>query len=505
MRYNTGIAAALLLSSVILLLSTSLYITPLTISDTNPASYVIVPLLMLPIFIFFSLKERPVPSLGRRSFAFGVVALAIFILSVIALRLYFSYLFVSFRLDMLLMPLALAGIVSLFFGIRNIRKFRWAMVYSLLASPAVLYALISQSGAFAQANSFAVYALLEPFIPGLGYSAPITITASAYSIGIGQSCVSLGIFVSLALFLVPIAYFFGGRLSRKSLWFASGVALLLVLNLARMASISLLWLSSGPSATLLLVHQIIGSLLFYAAIVVMILIASLFGLRLPRPSRDAGEHAAYGAGIVTASAIAAFALAVLYVCITLNYSTALYMQPTSVGGTVSFNFSNPSMAAAVRGAVNTSGYESVYLASQNGTEAVAYLTNSSITASNAIIALFGMPSGGVVAGLASNNKVIGERRFFGRSGVPSQTIYIISNDTAYVVYNTNMPLQLSNSSMTTTGIYMVIPAIDIPSNVSCNSYDPFYSYISSMLLSAAYNATTAQRLVAAECIANSIL
>ncbi len=504
MRYNAGIAAVLLLASVILLLSTSVYITPLTISDANPTSYVIVPLLMLPLFIFFSLKTRPVPSPGWRSLAIGTGALAAFVVVSVALRLYFSFLFISFRIDMLLMPLALAGLISIFFGTGSVQKFKWALVYSLLASPALLYALVIQSGAFAQANSFAVYALLEPFIHGLGYSAPITITANGYSIGIGQSCVSLGIFVSLALFLVPLGYFYSGRLSRKALWLASGVALLLVLNLIRMTLISLLWLSYGPNATLLLVHQIIGTLLFYAIVVAMVLLAVFFGLRLPVPANAKRARPAISSRIIIASIVAAFAISAFYAYATLNYATALSIPPASAESVVPFNFNNTTMADAVRATVTT-GYTTAYLISQNGTEAIVGFTNSSINASEAILALFGVQNGDVVAGLASNNKLIGEMRFFGSTGLPQQTFELISNNATYLVYSTNLPLLLPNFSVTITGVYVVIPATDIPAKVSCSSYDPLYSYLYNLPIPRNYSAATGRLLVAAECIGNRLV
>ncbi len=505
MRYNTGVAAVLLLASIVLLLSTSLYITPLTVSDTNPASYVIVPLLMLPVFLFFSLKHRPVPALDMRSVALGAAALSAFVLAAIALRLYFSFLFVSFRIDMLLMPLALVGLVSLFFGVANIQKFKWAIVYSLLASPAVLYALISQSGAFAQANSFAVYALLKPLVHGLGYSAPMTLVANGYSIGIGQSCVSLGIFVSLVLFLIPVAYFYDGRLSRRVLWLGSGLALLLVLNLARMASISLLWFSYGPSSTLLLVHQFVGTLLFYAIILVMVLTAFLFGLRLPAPSRARRAKPKYMPWILAASAVLAFAISAFYVYATLNYATALSIMPTSAANAVPFNFNNASISAAVRATVNSSAYLTAFIANQNGTEAIAAFTNSSMNASNAILALFGEPSGNVVAGLASNNRLVGQMRFFGTTGLQQQTFELVSNSTDYLVYNINLPLLLPNASSTVTGVYVVIPASDMPASVTCSSYDAFYSYLYNLPLPENYSNATRQRLIAAECMGNRLV
>ena len=85
--------------------------------------------------------------------------------------------------------------------------------------------------------------------------------------------------IALALFLIPIAYLYTGRTEGEVFWVGSGIVLLLVLNLVRMASHILRRLTYGPSQTALLAHTFLGVILFYAAIVLMILIRSATGWR----------------------------------------------------------------------------------------------------------------------------------------------------------------------------------------------------------------------------------
>jgi exosortase/archaeosortase family protein len=503
MRYNRDIAAVLLVAATILLLSTSAFITSPSVSDADPSTYVVVPLLMLPLFILFSLKSRPEPSLGRRSLIIGVAGMALFIFLTLVLRLYFSLFFVSFRIDMLVMPLAIASLISLFFGAHNIKLFRGALVYSLLASPIVLLPLLAQSNFFTQLNSFAVYLLLKPFVGAVQYTAPITISANGYSIGIGQTCVSIGIFIALALFLIPIAYFFEGSVRKKALWVASGVALLLLLNLARMLGISAVWLNYGPNATALLVHQFIGVILFYAVIVVIILAAKFYGLEVRRQQKRRRSNARVRAA--PWPIILAFAFSLLYVLLTLNYSTALVISPLVLQHSVSFNYSNPQAESAIQGILSRGKFTYLALSNPNGTGVFLTLTNSTINATMPLLVFMSSPNSNILGGLSANNTVLGEMRFFNSNGAEDQVIDLISNNTEFLVYNTNLELAVSNSSEMPAGTYLIIPASDLPKgNLSCDSYDPLYSWLYNLPNRGGYNQTVRQKMIDAQCLSYNL-
>lgn len=504
MRYNRNIAALLLVVATVVLLSTSLFITSTSINDADPASYVIVPLLMLPLFLLFSLKSQPVPKVDRRSTLFGIFAFVAFILLTLILRLYFTLFFISFRVDMLLMPLALFALVSLLFGIGNIRKFQGAIAYSLLASPMVLLPIILQFNAFTQLNTIAVYGFLKPFIAGVQYSAPITISANGYAIGIGQACVSLGTFIALALFLIPIAYFYEGTLRKKAFWVTGGIALLLVLNFVRMLGISLVWLGYGPNATALLIHNFIGVLLFYIVIAVMILSAGFFGLGLSQAKRRKRREAS--TDIEPWPMAVAFAFCILYVLLTLNYSTAVVVQPLALQHDIPFNYTNPQIENGVQGIINNSKLISVALASANGTSVFITMTNATINQSNPLLLYMSRPNSNILGGIEQNNQILGEARFFNSKGASEQVFDLISNGTEFLVYNTNLQLQLSNTSSTFAGTYLIIPASDLPAGVgACRSYDPLYSFLYNLPIKSGYNQTVRRNLVAAQCLSFSLL
>ncbi len=504
MRYNRKIAGLLLAVAVVLLLATSLYITPATVSDTDPSTYVIAPTLMLPLFILFSLKSSPNPVLSKRSTAIGVAAFASFVVLIVLTRLYFTLFFISFRVDMLLMPLAIVALVSLLFGTENLARFRGVMIYALLASPLVLYPLLAQFNAFTQFNSGLVYLMLKPFVQGVQYSAPITISANGYSIGIGQACVSIGIFISLALFLIPVAYFYDGEDKKKAMWVVSGVALLFVLNIARMLGISLFWLAYGPNSTALLIHKFIGVLLFYISIVVLILVAGFYGMRVKKLQRHREKRAARNANPLPVAA--AFLFCALYVLLTLNYSTALAVSPLALRSSIQFNYSNPLMASAVQTLVKNSNFSSISIASQNGTSLFLTLSNKTINQTNPMLLFLSEPNATFFNELKVKNKALGEMSFFNTRGTEERVLDLVSNNTEFLVYNTNLWLTLANSTAVIAGAYLIIPSNDLVTNqTACNSYNAAYTLLYNLPTQSTYNQTVRQKLLGAECMSYNLL
>lgn len=503
MRYDRKVAAVLLLLAIVLILSTSLYITPTTVSDTDPSTYVIVPILMLPVFLLFSLKSRPEPRIGRKDVVLGVVLFAAFILLVLALRLYFTLLFVSFRMDMLLMPLAIISLVTLLFGVENVVKFRGAIVYSLLASPAVMYPILLQSNTFTQLNTLLVYWLMKPFISGVQYLAPITIQANLHAIAIGQTCVSIGIFIALALFLIPVAYFYDGKSGKKVLWVASGIALLFLLNFFRMLGISLVWLAYGPNATALLVHSFIGVLLFYIIIIVMMLISKFYSLGISK--RKVARKRVRAIRISPLPALAAIVISLMYVLLTLNYATALVISPLSLGNRSLFNFNNSQMATAIHEMINRDNFSSFAIANTNGSTVIFSLINRSINGTVPIYLYFSTTNNNsITSGIEQQNKLLADMQFFNRNGNREYVYLVSSNNTDFIVYNTNLPFQLDNMSTATAGVLLVMHASQLPHIYSCNNYDPLYSSLLNLPNLSSYNQSATQTLLAAECFSDKL-
>ncbi|MDE1810854.1 MAG: exosortase/archaeosortase family protein, partial [Candidatus Micrarchaeota archaeon] len=196
--------------------------------------------------------------------------------------------FLSYRIDALLFPVLLASIVLAVFGVDGVKRLRYPIIYTLFASPLLLIPILSLNQGFALLNANLIYTALSTLGLGLVKSGIVITAPSATSISISTTCVSLGFFVALLMFLAPVAYLYEGDNNRKYIFVAAGVLLLLILNVLRMLVLSLVWAYYGLGSAIGAVHLFAGQLLFYLSIIVMIIIASKFGLTLAKqPKRNA--------------------------------------------------------------------------------------------------------------------------------------------------------------------------------------------------------------------------
>ena len=249
MRKSEILSTAIIILAILLFITAYINSVQSGISDTDPSTYVIIPILMLPIFFIFKLKEKMLPEVKRRDITIGILLSVVGIVLTAYLKYSLSFEFSAFGIGFLILPIFVAAFTILAYGMKNLKKFRSVIIYSLFTSPIVLLPLLLQNQNFTAINSMIVYLIEKLLIPTLKFSSPITITLNNVSIGIGQSCVGLGAIFGLLFMLVPIAYFYNGADKDKVKWVISGIVLLLLLNIARMSIITSLWFVTGPSQT----------------------------------------------------------------------------------------------------------------------------------------------------------------------------------------------------------------------------------------------------------------
>jgi exosortase/archaeosortase family protein len=506
MRYDGKLGMLVFLIAAVVLLSTSLFITPLAVSDADPSTYVIVPMLMLPLFVLFSLKAGADPDVGMRDVAIGSAMFTAFILLTLFLRFYFSFLFLSFRIDLLVLPLALAALAVLLFGTKNLRKFRGILLYALFASPPVLFLLLESYNAFTSINSVIVYGLLKPFVSGIKYVAPMTISANGYNIGIGQACVSIGVFIALALFLVPVAYLYDGKDSKKVAWVTSGVALLFAFNIVRMLFVSYEWLAYGPSEIIALVHATAGVFLFYAAMIVMVLAAGAYGLSLGAKAEPRRKRKRKGGADLWPISIAlAIAFALAYACTTLSYSGAIVVSPLALVNGVAFNFSNAGIAHSVAGIVSGRGFNYSVVPGQDGTYVFFDLANRTINASEPAVLLAARPGLNITGGIESNSTVKGRFGFLNANGASEEVDDVVSNGTEFFLYHTAMPLALGDMSSSIADVYVILPGSVVRGSTCAASYNPIYAVALNAFNAESYNRPVRDGALKALCISDGIV
>lgn len=260
----------------------SIFATNLSVTDTDPSTYIIVVMLMLFLLIIFSAKEDLKFEFEMKNIAYGTVIFVAYILLLSYSRVSLSFVFQSYRIDALLFSVLLTALIILVFGTDGIRKMKHVPIYALFASPILLLPILSLNSTFADLNAGFVYSILRLIGIPVTQEGLVIVAPSLTSITISTTCVSIGTFVALVMFLIPIAYLYEGKVKARALWVASGLGLILLLNVLRMLSVSLVWVYYGIGSAISLFHAVAGQLLFYASIIIMVLLAGRYGIWIER-------------------------------------------------------------------------------------------------------------------------------------------------------------------------------------------------------------------------------
>ena len=506
MAYGKRFGIILFTILIIAALINSFYVTPLQISDSDFSTYIVVPMLMLPLFAIFMLKEGIIPEVRRRDALIGIALFAIFGLLTLWLSISLSFLYLSFRIDMLLFPLLIASLAILIFGLRNIGKFKAIMTYALFASPSLLIWLSSANYGFVVGNTLFIYNIIKPFFAHVSYTAPFTITANSYAVGIGQTCVGIGVLIATIMFLTPLAYLYEGKLAKKAMWVASGFGLVLLLNVLRMLGIAMAWFYYGPSNAILTIHIFAGVLLFYISIIVMILISGKYGLRFPSKKRTAttrgmqrSRHKGYYGWGVALAMLFTF----IYFLMTVNYRSAQVISPITLYNRVGFNVG--SVAPLFRTS-NMSGFTQAEIQDTLHNEIILQITNATFNSTAPIGIILISPNQTETSELLRNATVLGKLIFINNAG-STATVYDLGADgKSLILYNELIPYILPGGQSTVASLYAVLPANRTSTAISCEGeYDVPYTWLANLPNPGGYNSTADGKMTSAYCIVNGLI
>lgn len=276
-----------------------------------------------------------------RNVLYGLAIFIFYALALSYLRVSLSSAFLSYRIDALLFPVLLVSLILPVFGTKGVRRLLPVIVYALFASPLIFMPLLNLNASFANLNASLAYG----FVKMLGVpvsSAGVTIFAgSGASIAISTTCVSIGTFLALLMFLLPLAYLYEGEIGRKVLWLVSGIALILLLNMLRMLAVVLIWVYYGIGSAANTFHAFAGQLLFYLVIIVMLLVAGKYGLGLEKEARGAAKDMAEFYKAKEPHIYAAVAVILLFAVASLflnsGYGNGLYAPPALFGNASQIN------------------------------------------------------------------------------------------------------------------------------------------------------------------------
>jgi exosortase/archaeosortase family protein len=267
----------------------------------SPLAYVgLVPVFALALAAAYVKPKPNEPDIYDRQLDYLVGVPLMLIAAAITMLLphHMSATFWQWRVDLLAVPLFVAGLLAVVFGTRVLWRQRLAVLYLLLALPA-LYTVVLAS-TLERYTNFTVDALREivKVIP-VAKSVPfpgdplfsVTHHGTAFSLAVVTACSGVDGLVGFLLIGLLFAAMMRGPMLRKALWLLSGLPLLWAINLGRIMFIFWAGKEWGETVALDVFHPFIGLVTFSAGVTVWALAHRVAGLRLA-PMASAAPRAA---------------------------------------------------------------------------------------------------------------------------------------------------------------------------------------------------------------------
>ena len=247
--------------------------------ETPLADLILVPCLAAGLFVAASRRHPYVEALrlGWFDLLVGVMLLALALALVVGGPVFWSKYFWAMRLDLVALPIFVAGAILLLFGARAIVPFGLPVLSLLLAWPLPYLALLERAlGGFTQATIDVV----TPLATRAGVAAPspgagdgtflLHHAGRTFSLSIGSACSGVNALVGFFILGVFALYFIEGHLSRRLLWLLLGAVLVWVANVVRILVLFAVASAFGERLAIALLHPIAGLVALNLAVLLLL-------------------------------------------------------------------------------------------------------------------------------------------------------------------------------------------------------------------------------------------
>jgi exosortase len=263
--------------------------------DTPLAHLALVPLLAA-LLLFAATHRYPHVAwlrLGRADVVLaGLCLAAAFTLLAAGPAVWSSYFWAS-RLDLLTLPLFVAGALILLFGARSITSFVFPLGFLLLAWPLPYLILLEQTlDFFTRATALAVQAIVVPLgLAGVDHTVGtgafvVTHAGTPFTVSVATACSGVNSLVGFFVVAAFGIYFVRGPVGRRLAWLAAGALLVWCFNVLRVVAILVVGGSFGERAAFKVLHPVSGLIAVNLAALLLVLLMRRFGLRWRRDPVD---------------------------------------------------------------------------------------------------------------------------------------------------------------------------------------------------------------------------
>jgi exosortase len=201
------------------------------------------------------------------------------------------------RVDLLTLPVFVAGLITLLFGIRRTWALKGPIAFLLLAWPIPYTMFLSDAmGGFTEGTAQLVGAFtrLAPFAKASATDDTLFFVGSgahAFTVSVGSACAGVNSFVGFLLIGTALLYVVRGPLLARIAWLAVGLGLVFALNVVRIAAILVMGALFGQAAALDVLHPVAGLIVFTIGVLAMISLVPPFRLRFLTVAPKAGDPA----------------------------------------------------------------------------------------------------------------------------------------------------------------------------------------------------------------------
>jgi exosortase/archaeosortase family protein len=261
----------------------------------SPLAYLgLIPFIALLLAVILARPRRGEPDVHDRYLDY-IVGVPLLILAMALLTLAPAALpsvYWLHRLDLLSLPLFVAGAIALAFGVRALLRVRAAVVFLFLAWPYPYVVFLDHELSwFTDTTAAAVKKMLN-FIPvasvqpdGDFLVSHITGVSRAFSVSVSSACSGINSGLGFLIVGSAAAILMRGRRSLKLLWLAVGTALMFAVNVGRILLVLGAGRAWGEQFAIDVLHPALGLVMILGATLVMLLLLPRFHLSLDLPAR----------------------------------------------------------------------------------------------------------------------------------------------------------------------------------------------------------------------------
>ncbi len=287
---RTRVQVAVLLISVLVAYNYSLSTLLQTADQQTPLAYIsLVPAIALALAAIRARPLRPEPAIYDRHVDYTVgiplIVTAVAINELLPARM--SAMFWVYRIDLLTLPIFVAGAVAIIFGTRVLWRQRLAVLFLFLAWPYPYQKyLLGVLNAFTTLTlmamqKIAVWAHLAKPASSLDNTLfVVTHHGSTFALSVVSACSGVNGVVGFLLVGSAFAAIVRGPMVRKVLWLAGGMALLWAINLVRISFIFFAGKEWGESVAINVFHPFVGLVTFSLGVLAMILLIKPLGMHI---------------------------------------------------------------------------------------------------------------------------------------------------------------------------------------------------------------------------------